>query len=104
VLPTEKVVGTGVKVAAMSTLVPNTVLGNHQGSRSIVIRRVHLPHPVQALPDLHREIGLPLLTDLREVLRDAVYGASGPVRGLETLTFASGNEDGVEDDEVSDDR
>ena len=102
-LPTVKVVSTGIKVAGVSTSIPNTVLGNNEGSRSIIMRGIQLPHRVQVLPDLRRELTLPLLTNLREVLRDPVDRTSGPVRGLETLTFGGGDEDGIKDDEVSDD-
>ena len=68
VLPTVEVVSPGVEVAGMTASVPRPILGDNKGSRSIVARWVQFPHGIQVLSDIHRQLGFPLLADLREVL------------------------------------
>ena len=67
VFPTAKIIGTSVEIASVTTSVPHPVLGNDEGSRSIVTKLIRLPPSIQ-VPGLHRQLSLPTFADFREVM------------------------------------
>ena len=73
-------VSTGVEVAGTTASVPHLVLGDDEGSWSIVVSGVQISNGIQVLPDLHRQLTLPLLVTLGEGVGDTIDGMSGPLR------------------------